>query len=159
MSGTASIDADADDFISVGSPLPQISWAKPLDGRQVHVHFTSGEEKIVDLAPALASRRIFIPLRTDDALFRRLTVSAFGDALEWPGPDLEFSAEWLEALPPAGFTNQDFRDAMDRLGLSLDGMAAALEISRRLVADYRKAKPIPRHIALATRYLLDHAPA
>jgi hypothetical protein len=35
-------------------------------------------------------------------------------------------------------------------------MAAALEISRRLVADYRKDKPIPRHIALATRYLIEH---
>ncbi|GAC1045900.1 hypothetical protein [Rhizobium sp. No.120] len=31
----------------------------------------------------------------------------------------------------------------------------ALDISRRLVADYRKDKPIPRHIAFATRYLVD----
>ena len=38
-------------------------------------------------------------------------------------------------------------------------LASTLEISRRLVADYRKAKPIPRHIALATRYLVEHAPA
>ena len=33
--------------------------------------------------------------------------------------------------------------------------ALALDISRRLVADYRKDKPIPRHIAFATRYLVD----
>jgi len=45
---------------------------------------------------------------------------------------------------------------MDELGNSLDGMAAALQISRRLVADYRKDKPIPRHIAFATRYMLEH---
>ncbi|MFB9952628.1 hypothetical protein ACFFP0_27600 [Rhizobium puerariae] len=40
--------------------------------------------------------------------------------------------------------------------MSLEGMASALEISRRLVADYRKDKPIPRHVALATRYLVEH---
>lgn len=159
MNGTIPTDADDDEFISVGSPLPQIAEATPLDGRRVHVRFTSGDEKTVDLAPALASRRIFIPLREDDALFRQMTIGAFGTALEWPGPDLEFSAVWLDDLPPATFSNAEFRDAMDRLGFSLDGMAAALEISRRLVADYRKAKPIPRHIALATRYLVEHAPA
>ena len=44
---------------------------------------------------------------------------------------------------------------MDRLHLTLDGMAARLGVARRLVADYRKDKPIPKHIALATRYLLE----
>lgn len=159
MNGAVSTDADDDEFISVGSRLPKIAAATPLDGRCVHVRFTSGVEKTVDLVPALASRRIFIPLREDDALFRQMTISPWADALQWPGPDLEFPAEWLDDLPPATFSNAEFRDAMDRLGFSLDGMAAALEISRRLVADYRKAKPIPRHIALATRYLVEHAPA
>lgn len=157
MNGFASMNDE--EIVFAGTPLPRIAAAEPLDGRHVHVRFTSGEEKTVDLAPALASRRIFIPLRTDDALFRRLSINEFGNALEWPGPDLEFPAVWLRDLPPATFSNTEFRDAMDRLGLSLDGMAAALEISRRLVADYRKDKPIPRHIALATRYLVEHAPA
>jgi len=40
--------------------------------------------------------------------------------------------------------------------MSLDGMAIALDISRRQVASYRKDKPIPRHIALAARYLVEH---
>lgn len=152
-------DPDTSPRRSAGAPLPRIAAATVLDGRLVHVRFASGEEKTVDLAPALASRRIFIPLRENDDLFRRMKISPWADALEWPGPDLEFSAEWLEALPPVTFTNAEFRAAMEALGLSLDGMAAALEISRRLVASYRKDKPIPRHIALATRYLLDHAPA
>jgi hypothetical protein len=30
-----------------------------------------------------------------------------------------------------------------------------LGVSRRLIADYRKNKPIPRLVALATRYLLE----
>jgi hypothetical protein len=45
---------------------------------------------------------------------------------------------------------------MDELTLSLDGMAAQLGIARRLVADYRKDKPIPKSIALAVRYLVEH---
>jgi hypothetical protein len=124
-----------------------------LDGRTVSVTWLDGETKMVDLAPALASRRVYIPLRDDDTLFRTLRVSEFGDAIEWDG-GLDFSAVWLESLPALGFSNAQFRAAMSTLGLSLDGMAAALEISRRLVAEYRKDKPVPRHIALATQYLL-----
>ncbi|MGK6314990.1 DUF2442 domain-containing protein [Neorhizobium sp. DT-125] len=136
--------------------MPRIAEATPLDGRKVRIVWDSGEAKIVDLAPALESRRIYIPLRQDDALFTRMAVSEDRNALEWPGEDLEFSAVWLAALPSVTFDNRDFRNAMEKLGMSLDGMASALEISRRLVADYRKDKPIPRHVALATRYLVEH---
>lgn len=151
MSGSGST---SDEIVRVGGPLPRIRAATPLERRLVRIVWRSGEEKIVDLAPALASRRLYIPLREDDALFRTLRVSEFGDAIEWDG-GLDFSAVWLDRLPSHEFDNQAFRQAMDQLGLSLEGMAAQLEISRRLVADYRKDKPIPRHIALATQYLVD----
>ena len=105
--------------------IRRISAVTALDGRRVRVTWRGGGEKIADLAPLLESRRIFIPLREDDALFRRMSVSAFGDAIVWPGPDLECSAVWLDRLPDDGFENADFRAAMDRLHLSLDGMAAA----------------------------------
>lgn len=154
MNGTASMN---DDIISVGSPLPRLVKAEALDGRRLRVFWRDGTSKIVDLGPLLESRRIFIPLRQDDALFRKLAVSEEGDAVVWPGDDLECSAVWIEALPSDDFENADFRAAMDQLGMSLDGMAAALEVSRRLVASYRKDKPIPRHIGLATRYLVEHA--
>jgi hypothetical protein len=144
-----------DDVVSAGKPLPRIVSAIPIDGRKVHVKFSSGIEKTVDLAPALESRRFYIPLRDDEALFRSFKVSEYGDALEW-NDDLDFSAVWLEALPAVDFSNEDFRKAMDQLGMTLDGMAAALEVSRRLIADYRKDKPIPRYIGLATRYLIEH---
>lgn len=153
MNGTASINDD--DIIAVGDPLPRIAGAEPLDGRKVHVRFEDGASKVVDLAPALASRRVYIPLRDDDTLFRTLRVSEYRNAIEWDG-GLDFSAIWLDRLPAVDFDNAAFRQAMDELDMSLDGMAAQLEISRRLVADYRKDKPIPRHIALATRYLVEH---
>lgn len=84
-----------------------------------------------------------------------MRVSEYGEAIEWTD-ELDFSAVWIARLPPVTFDNQEFRTAMDELGMSLDGMAAALEVSRRLIADFRKDKPIPRHIALATRYLIEH---
>jgi hypothetical protein len=153
MSGNASIPDD--EIISHGDALPRLREVEVLDGRKLAVTFTDGRRKVVDLAPALESRRFYIPLRNDDRLFRTLCISDFRDSIEWEG-DLDFSALWLEKLPSIEFDNTDFREAMERLGMSLDGMAAALEISRRQVADYRKNKPIPRHIGLATRYLVEH---
>lgn len=145
-----------DDIITVGKPIPRIASATPAEGRKVRIAWKDGTSKVVDLAAPFASRRIFIPLRNDDALFRTLRVSEYGDALEWDGPDLEFPASWLDRLPEAEFSNEDFRNAMDALKLTLDGMAADLDISRSLIAEYRKDRPIPRHIALATRYLVEH---
>ncbi|MDO9415788.1 DUF2442 domain-containing protein [Pararhizobium sp.] len=142
------------DAISVGNPLPRLLAAHFEQGRQVRIVWASGRERVVDLAPILESRRIYIALRSDDALFATLKVSEFGDSIEWQdGTDL--SAVWLSKLPSVMFENADFVKAMDDLGMSLDGMALALDISRRLVAGYRKDKPIPRHIAFATRYLVD----
>lgn len=144
----------SDDIVRAGTSLPEITSAKVLSGRVIEVTWRDGGNKVVDLRPALASRRIYMPLREDDELFNTLKISEYGDAVEWSN-GLDFSAVWLSQLPPASFGNAEFRDAMDRLELSLDGMAAALEISRRQIADFRKDKPIPRHIALATRYLLE----
>ncbi len=144
-----------DDIIQVGTPLPRIAEAVPLDGRKVRITWTTGESVTIDIAPVLHSRRVYIPLRQDDALFRSLRVSAYGNAIEW-NDDVDLSAVWLARLPSVLFDNEDFRKAMDALGMTLDGMAEALEVSRRLVADYRKDRPIPRHISLATRYLVEH---
>lgn len=143
-----------DDLISVGEPLPRIEAVEPLEGRKLRILWRSGKQQLVDLAPVLLSRRVFIPLREDDALFRAVTVEEDGISIEWPG-ELDVSASWLAKLPSLEFDNSSFRSAMDELGMSLEGMAAALDISRRQVADYRKAKPIPRSIAFATRYLIE----
>lgn len=143
-----------DEIISVGRPLPRIATVEPLQGRVVQIVWKSGLMQAVDLAPALANHRAFVRLRTDDALFRRVRVSEHGDCLEWPDGS-ELAAVWIEELAEEALDNRDFRLAMDKLDMSLDGMAARLGVARRLIAGYRKDKPIPRHIALATRYLLE----
>ncbi len=147
---------DEDDIIEVGGPLPRIAKAAALDGRRIRVWWRGAEAApvVVDVGPALASHRGFVALRTDDALFRSFRVSAYGDSLEWPG-GVELSAVWIERLAAAALGNAEFREAMDEMHMSLDGMAAHLGVSRRLVADYRKDKPIPKLVALATRYLLE----
>ena len=144
----------SDELFSVGETLPRLLSAEPLEARKVRLVFKTGEERVVDLAPVLLSRRVVLPLRSDDQAFRAMQVNDYGTAIEWPG-DLDLSAAWLARLPSITFDNHDFRRAMDDLGMTLDGMAAALQISRRQVADYRKSKPVPRSIALATRYLLE----
>ena len=124
----------------------------------MQIVWEGGKTEIVDIMPALASHRAFVRLRTDDKLFRALRVSDFQDCLEWPD-GAELPATWIEELTEAPFDNAEFRDAMDALQMSLDGMAARLGIARRLVADYRKDKPIPKTVALATRYLLEQRKA
>jgi hypothetical protein len=143
-----------DDFISVGAPLPRILSVRPLPDRRAHVVWAGGSEQAIDLAPAIMSHRGFIPLRSDDALFAQMAVSETFDSIIWPN-GLELSAVWIEELAPVTLDNAAFRQAMDELRFSLDGMAARLGVARRLVADYRKDKPIPQLVALATRYLME----
>ena len=148
----------ADDRIAVGAPIPRIRSAEALDGRQVEIVWEDGRAEVIDLTPALASHRAFIRQRTDDELFRSLRVSEFHDCLEWPD-GAELPATWIEELAETPLGNAEFREAMDKLEMSLDGMASRLGIARRLVADYRKNKPIPKTVALATRYLLEQRKA
>jgi len=56
------------------------------------------------IAPVLASRHVYDPLREDDALFATMRVNEDGNALEFNG-GLEISAMWIERLAdtaPAG---------------------------------------------------------
>jgi hypothetical protein len=134
--------------------LPRIEAAEPLDSRVVRVTWRDGTSQEIDISPALASRRLFLRLRTDDELFRTLRVNEDGNAVEWED-GTELTAIWIERLAPSSLKNDEFREAMDSLGFSLDGMASRLGLSRRLIASYRKDKPIPETVGLAVRYLID----
>jgi transcriptional regulator with XRE-family HTH domain len=52
-------------------------------------------------------------------------------------------------------TNEEFREAMSLLGMSLDGMAHRLGLSRRIIASYRKDETLPPAVAMATKQLLN----
>lgn len=146
----------ADDVVSVGEPLARLAAAMVIDNRRVRVTWRNGNSVTVDLGPVLLSHRHFIPLRNNDDLFQTLRVNEDGTALEWD-EGIELSALWISRLPEIGMENAEFRAIMAKLHYSLDGMASALDISRRMVAMYRGAAPIPAHIALSTRYLAERA--
>lgn len=151
MNGTTSMNDD--EIVTVGAPLPRIAAANIVDGRRVRISWRDGRTNTVDLAPVLMSRRHFIPLRANDELFSTLRVNEDGNALEWDG-GIELSAIWVDRLPAVGMENREFRLIMDELlKLSLEGMALQLDVSRRLIANYRGGAPIPNSIALATRFL------
>ena len=58
-----------------------------------------------------------------------------------------------DVVARASMSPEEFCGLMDELNASLDTMAALLGIARRNVAGYRKDKPIPRSVALATLQL------
>ena len=151
MSGHAL--AVSDKLVGHGKPLPRIRTARPLDRRNALIHWKDGGVVIVDLSPAFTTLRIFGKLRKDDELFRTMKVDEYGDALTWDD-GAELSAMWIEELALASMDNAEFRESMERLRLTLDGMSARLGVARRLIADYRKDKAIPKSVALAMRYLL-----
>lgn len=153
MRGTAKIDGD--DLVEVGGPMPVIRRAELVEGFVIRVEWDDGREEEIDIAPAVLSHRAFVSLRNNPPLFAAFEVRDRGDSLVWPDGQ-ELSADWIQELAPKELGNEEFREAMSELRLSLDGMAARLGIARRLVADYRKDRPIPKTVALATRYLLEH---
>lgn len=143
-----------EEFVGTGAPLPRIASAEYLDGRRVRIVWRTGETDDVDLTPALVSHRLFIRLRSDDELFRTLRVDEYGDALVWDD-GAELAATWIYEIASPSLSNDEFRKAMDDLNMTLDGMAIRLGIARRLIADYRKDKPIPPYISLATQQLIE----
>ncbi len=143
------------ELVGTGVPLPRIDTLTVMNGRMVHIEWQSGERHDVDLMPALLSHRAFVRLRTDDALFNTAAKDEFGDAIMWSDGS-EVSATWIyELAEPGSLSNDEFRSAMETLHMSLDGMAVRLGIARRLVAEYRKDRPIPRTVSLATRHLVE----
>jgi hypothetical protein len=146
---------DRSEMVGTGVPLPRIESVSALEGRRLRVVWKSGESHDVDVSPALLSHRSFVALRSSDELFSTAARDEFGDAVVWADGS-ELSATWLyELAEPDGLSNDEFRSAMESLHMSLDGMAVRLGIARRLVADYRKNRPIPRTVALATRHLME----
>lgn len=60
-----------------------------------------------------------------------------------------------EELALGEMTNEEFREAMSLLEMSLDGMAHRLGLSRRIIASYRKDAALPPAVAMATKQLLN----
>ena len=66
----------------------------------------------------------------------------------------ELSIAWLEEMALANMSNDEFRDALDALDMTIESAASYLGLSRRSVSRYRTDTRVPRSIAFALRFLL-----
>lgn len=118
------------------------------------VSFDDGYRADIDLGPIIGARPVLSPLR-DSETFHSLRLSEDGWSIEWPACGIDFGAHQLrrwadeqagEVMPAA-----TFRDWMQRNGLTLDGAAEALGLSRRTIAYYLSGEqPVPKTVMLAT---------
>ncbi len=127
---------------------------KPMNLR---VRWDKGDESLVNLSGVIATFRVYEPLRRSPELFRRARVGEHGTDIVWTD-DIDMSADtlWRLAQEQSGVTlsAEAFREWRERHAYTLDTAAAALGVSRRMVAYYEQGKkPIPRVVALATKAL------
>ena len=81
----------------------RIRSVKPLEGFRVHLEFTNGEQKTVDLEPFLRGP-IFQPLRENPELFRSVRVDEELGTIVWDnGADIDpdvlygtYAPAWME---------------------------------------------------------------
>lgn len=123
----------------------------------LRIRWDKGDESRVDVSGLVETFRLFEPLRRSPELFRHVRVGEHGADIVWSDEiDMAADSLWRLAQEQAGATLSPdaFRQWRERKAYTLDTAAAALGVSRRMVAYYEQGKkPIPRVVALATRGL------
>ena len=116
------------------------------------ITFGDGAIMAVDLAATIHGIPGFSPL-LDEVLFSQACIDARGLAVAWMGGEVELTGDSLRAQAveqEGGFSHQRIRNWMLRNGLSCDGAAQALQISRGKLAYYRRGQmPVPHFIWLS----------
>lgn len=132
-----------------------LTAVEPKQPDELWLRFADGECFTVRLTQ-LVKRYSSLARLQDAAVFCTAAIGEFGASVIWANDDdLELAADNLRAraIEQAGGVSHEFIWSwMARNDLTLDEAAAALGISRRMLAYYRSgAKPVPRTIALACR--------
>lgn len=80
--------------------LVRVRAVQPTHDFWVHVTFTNGVERDIDLEPKIWGP-VFEPLRSDSALFRQVYVDPLSHTLAWPGElDLDPDTLYYGDSPP-----------------------------------------------------------
>jgi hypothetical protein len=119
----------------------------------LELEWDDGHSARVDLADVIAGHSVLKPIRAAKA-FAKATISKDGWSVEWPG-GIDFGSpqlrRWADEQAGEAMRAGDFRNWMEAHGLTLDAAAAALGLSRRMIAYYASGeKPIPKTVLLAT---------
>lgn len=87
------------DTVVVRRELPRVAAIRALDGTRVAVTWTSGAEQPVDLAPMIATYKLYAPLRENPLLFETVHVGERGSSIAWgEGDTIDMSAVALKRL-------------------------------------------------------------
>ncbi|WP_067062020.1 DUF2442 domain-containing protein [Roseateles chitosanitabidus] len=135
------------------SPHFILTRVTPTSRASLELEYADGARFDVSLVDLIRSTPWMSALK-DQAVFATVRIGEFGRTVEWPGhDDLELAADNLRAwgVEQAGDISHEFIWRwMYENNLSLDAAAAALGMSRRMLAYYRSGtKPVPRTVALA----------
>lgn len=77
---------------------PRVTAVRPIGGFQVHLTFSDGMEKDIDLGPYLEGP-VFEAIRRDPQLFASIYID--GDTVAWPnGADIDPDTLYYEGPPP-----------------------------------------------------------
>lgn len=78
---------------------------KPREGFVVHITFTDGTERDMDLAPYISGGPVFAPIRNEPELFRQVYVDSETETLTWSnGADIAPETLYYDGNPPWGTT-------------------------------------------------------
>lgn len=112
------------------------------------VTWKGGAESVVDVSPYLAGYAVFVPLLTDDALFRHVVVGDWGWSVHWTD-ELEMSADtlWRSALEQGAEWLRTWRETHN---LTQREAAYSLGVSPRMWRYYEAGTHLlPKTVRLA----------
>ena len=123
----------------------------------LRIQWKGGGESCVDVSGLVNTFRVYEPLGASPDFFRKVQLGEFGTDVIW-NDAINMAADtlWRLSQEQSGLTmsSDAFKNWRERRAYTLDTVAEALGLSRRMVACYEQgAKPIPRVVALATRAL------
>ena len=130
-----------------------VSSVKTTPTAGLLLHYLDGEQFEVSLVDTILKHPSLERLK-DPRVFRSAKVGDHGASVIWANDvDLALAADNLRAraIEQAGNISHEFIwNWMAKNGLTIDAAAAALGVSRRMLAYYRSgSKPVPRTVALA----------
>lgn len=131
--------------------LHTIRSIRAEDGYRLFLCWEDAEEATIDLTRTVETAAFRSLARPE--VFKNAALGDWGHCVVWPG-EIEIGADslWLDSLSVWG--REDTRTFLEwrlRNGLSLNGAAEALGLSRRTIAYYSGGRTVPRSILLACK--------
>lgn len=144
---------NANEIFDTGEAIARFADVRVVGGTRLMVVWADGPRKgrseEVDVGPVVGSYKAYRDLRDAPERFSTLRLVDDGYAVAWDGVEAEMTAELVCECAEESMDCDEFAAFLRRNRLTQDAAAALLGRSRRQIANYVKAGPIPRIVALA----------